>query len=85
MMPSGTMKASPQGGPFKPGLAQGSLGPVSDVHDVLRNRDLPSICGEQQSNRLYVLEVSSTTLAFFSFSQREELNTDSRPLGVPEW
>lgn len=43
VVPSGTMKANPQGEGLQLVPTQGGpLGPVYEVHDVFSNRDLPS-------------------------------------------
>ena len=47
MGPSGTLKASPQGGGFQDRSSPGSLDPVSRVHGVFSNRELPSTFGRQ--------------------------------------
>ena len=48
MVPSCTMKVSSQGGGIEVGSAQGPLDPVSEVHGVFSNRDLPSTPGGNQ-------------------------------------
>ena len=47
MATSGIMKASPEDEDFRSILAQGSLGPASEVCGVFSNRDLPSTSGRQ--------------------------------------
>ena len=42
MVPSGTMKASPQGGDFQVTSSPGPLCPELEVHGAVNERDLPS-------------------------------------------
>lgn len=62
MVPSCTMKVSSQGGSIEVSSAQGPLDPVSEVHAVFNNRDLPLGVTKDNSNKLYVSGVSRITL-----------------------
>lgn len=48
MILSDTVKAMPQRGGIQISSSSGASGLVSEVNNVLSNRDLPSISGEQQ-------------------------------------
>ena len=55
MVPSGAMESSfPKEESFRLIPVQGSLGPISEVHGVCSNRDLPSTSGGQ----LWAIEIS---------------------------
>ena len=47
MVPSCSMKASPQDGSFRVRPSSGPLGLISEVHGIFSNRDLPVTSGRQ--------------------------------------